>query len=165
VEINPNDLILPTIRAMGGRDDVLVVAILGWKDASLTGFLQEGETLPKNARVADYLSYDAVLEHASLWVHNGGFGACSHGIVHGVPMVVAGEGMDKTENARRVAWSGVGVDLGTGRPGVEMVRRAIDTVLGDRGFEERVRGLKRESDGLGCVEMVHVELMRMADSC
>ena len=49
---------------------------------------------------------DAALAHADAWVHNGGFGAVCHGLAHGVPQVVAGEGMDKGENAARVARSG-----------------------------------------------------------
>ncbi len=213
VEINPEDLILPTIRAFAPpsppstsssssspatattgssssasavvvtgttpapsltSDNVLVIAILGWKGACLTYTASPPSSpppppprppapspnktsstataaatattiataaqaedddndehsaanrrghhtpsspspspspLPSNARVADYLSYDAALAHADAWVHNGGYGAVCHGLAHGVPMVVAGEGMDKGENARRVAWSGVGVDL------------------------------------------------------
>jgi UDP:flavonoid glycosyltransferase YjiC (YdhE family) len=103
VEINPRHLIIPTIQAFAEREDILVVAILGWKDAKLSDFIK----VPSNARVADCLSYDAALEHANVWVHNAGYGAVNHGIAHGiahgVPMVVAGGGMDKTENARRVA--------------------------------------------------------------
>ncbi|KAI0884051.1 uncharacterized protein GGS22DRAFT_164747, partial [Annulohypoxylon maeteangense] len=74
VEINPYDLIIPTIQAFSSREDVLVVAILGWKDASLSTYDHSLKT-PPNARIADYLSYDAVLAHADVWVHNAGFGA------------------------------------------------------------------------------------------
>ena len=80
---------------------------------------------PVNVRVADYLTYDAALSHADAWVHNGGFGAVCHGLAHGVPQVVAGEGMDKGENAAHVARSGCGVDLRTGRPGPDAVARAV----------------------------------------
>lgn len=71
VETNPYDLIIPTIQAMMGREDVLVVAIMGRKGASLP----EEFDVPDNARVTDYLHYDAILPHASVWVHNGGYGA------------------------------------------------------------------------------------------
>lgn len=43
----------------------------------------------------------------------------------GVPLVVAGASLDKPEVARRVAWSGVGKNLHTGRPGAGRVRRAV----------------------------------------
>ncbi|KKY32820.1 putative udp-glucuronosyl udp-glucosyltransferase [Diaporthe ampelina] len=87
VETDPNDLIIPTIEALRERDDVLVAAIMGRKGAALPADFE----VPRNALVTDYLHYDAVLPHADVWVHNGGYGAITHGIAHGVPMVVAGE--------------------------------------------------------------------------
>jgi UDP:flavonoid glycosyltransferase YjiC (YdhE family) len=159
--------------------DVLVIAILGWAGATLAlsdavatptgtdgaagpaGAVAGPKLPPDNARVADFLSYDAVLAHADAWVHNAGFGAVNHGIAHGVPMVVAGEGMDKTENARRVAWSGVGIDLGTARPTRHMVRRAVDTVLEDGSWRERVGALRRESEELDPCGIIHEELLRL----
>ncbi|XXG99608.1 phospholipase C type enzyme [Hypoxylon texense] len=158
VEINPHDLIIPTLRAFAPRaDDVLVVAILGWKDANLSKYDIQA---PSNARIADYLSYDAVLAHADVWIHNAGFGAVNHGIANGVPMVVAGEGMDKTENSRRVAWSGIGVDLGTATPSAEQVRDAVESVLRDERYTGRVRELQKESEEIDCFDIVHRELLK-----
>lgn len=163
VEVDPNDLIIPTIRAFADRDqDVVVIAILGWKDASLVGLMPDGAVVPGNARVADYLNYDAVLEHADVWVHNAGFGAVNHGIAHGIPMVVAGEGMDKTENARRVEWSGIGVDLATARPSVEQVRDAVEFTLRDGGFHRRIEVLRRQSEVLNPFDIISEDLDRMA---
>ncbi|KAK9795975.1 putative Glycosyltransferase family 28 N-terminal domain-containing protein [Seiridium cardinale] len=159
VETNPNDLIIPTIQAFADRDDVLIVAVLGWKDAKLSDFIK----VPSNARVADYLSYDAALEHSDVWVHNAGFGAINHGIAHGVPMVVAGEGMDKTENARRVAWSGIGVDLGTAKPSIEQVKAAIKIVLREESYTSRVKVLQRQSEELDCIGLVHSELTKLIE--
>ncbi|KAI0835866.1 glycosyltransferase family 1 protein [Hypoxylon sp. FL0890] len=161
VEINPHDLIIPTLRAFAYRDDVYVVAILGWKGASLSGY--EGE-IPSNARIADYLSYDAALAHADVWVHNAGFGAINHGIANGVPMVVAGEGMDKTDNSRRVTWAGIGVDLGCAQPSAEQVRQGVERVLQDEHFTNRIRELQEESKKLDCFGMIHNELLRIADT-
>ncbi|KAH8668815.1 hypothetical protein BX600DRAFT_435332 [Xylariales sp. PMI_506] len=158
VEINPEDLILPTLRAFAERQDVLVVAILGWKDAKLPGL----ERPPSNARIADYLSYDLALEQSDVWVHNAGFGAVNHGIAHGVPMVVAGEGMDKTENARRVASSGIGIDLGSSKPSVDQVRQAVEQVLGESSFRERIGVLKKQSEDIDCLATIHQELLRKA---
>ncbi|KAI2620953.1 glycosyltransferase family 1 protein [Hypomontagnella submonticulosa] len=160
VEINPHDLIIPTLRAFASREDVLVIAILGWKDASLASY---GVEVPTNARIADYLSYDAVLEHADVWVHNAGFGAVNHGIANGVPMVVAGEGMDKTENARRVAWSGIGVDLGCAKPSVEQVRKGVERVLQDERFAKRIQELRKESEEIDCSATIHNELLRIME--
>ncbi|KAI1454171.1 glycosyltransferase family 1 protein [Annulohypoxylon moriforme] len=163
VEINPHDLIIPTLQAFSSREDVLVVAILGWKDASLSTYDPSIKT-PPNARIADYLSYDAVLAHADVWVHNAGFGAVNHGIANGVPMVVAGEGMDKTENARRVAWSGIGVDLGCSRPSAEQVREGVERVLQDEKFTKNIHKLRKQSEEMDCFSIVHEELLRIAET-
>jgi len=157
VETDPWELILPTIFALSEREDVLAVAILGRKGASLPP--QHGKPLPSNARVTDYLHYDAVLPHAHIWVHNGGYGAVQHGIANGVPMVVGGEGQDKTENAKRIAYSGIGVNLGTAKPEVEDVRRAVEAVLDDPSYREQVELLKEEAEELDCFSAVERAVM------
>lgn len=159
VECDPEELILPTIRAMAERQDVLVVAILGRRGASLP--TRDGKPLPCNARVTDYLHYDAVLPHAQAWVHNGGMGAVQHGIAHGVPMVVAGEGQDKTENAKRMAYSGAGVDLATARPDAGDVRKAVEDVLDMPSYRERVEVLRKEADQFDCYSAVERALSKL----
>lgn len=157
VETDPNDLIIPTIEALRGRDDVQVVAIMGRKGATLPdGFAQS-----RNALVTDYLHYDAVLPYAHVWVHNGGYGAITHGIAHGVPMVVAGEGQDKPENVKRVRFSGIGVGLGTPKPGVENLKISLDAVLGDARFKTRVEVLRQETEDLDCFGRVEDALLKV----
>ncbi|KAB5578860.1 UDP-Glycosyltransferase/glycogen phosphorylase [Coniochaeta sp. 2T2.1] len=152
VETDPWELILPTIWAMSEREDVLVVAILGRKGATLPS--DDGKALPSNAKVTDYLHYDAVLPHAHAWVHNGGYGAVQHGIANGVPMVVAGEGQDKTENVKRVSYSGAGVDLGTAKPEVADVKTAVEAVLDIPSYRERIELLRKEAAELDCYSAV-----------
>lgn len=156
VETDPNDLIIPTIEALRERDDVLVVAIMGRKGAALPADFEA----PRHALVTDYLHYDAVLPHADVWVHNGGYGAITHGIAHGVPMVVAGEGQDKPENVRRVRYSGIGVGLGTPRPGVENLKVSLDAVLGDARFKTRVEVLRQETEDLDCFGRVEDAILQ-----
>lgn len=158
VETDPTDLIIPTIDAMRDRDDVLVVAIMGRKGATLPASFP----LPENARVTDYLHYDSILPYASAWVHNGGYGAVTHGVAHGVPMVVAGEGQDKPENIRRVQYSGIGVGLTTPKPGVEEIRKGLEDVLGDEKYKTRVLQLKKETEELDCFGSVERAISRRA---
>lgn len=177
VETDPTDLIIPTLEAMRDRTDVLVVAILGRKGAQLrppptTGTNNHNSSssssssffvVPANARVTDYLPYDAILPYASAWVHNGGYGAVTHGVAHGVPMVVAGEGQDKPENIRRVQYSGIGVGLATARPGVDALRDGLARVLGEGArYRERVLQLKRETEALDCFGGVERALLSAA---
>ncbi|ROV94996.1 hypothetical protein VMCG_08310 [Cytospora schulzeri] len=160
VETDPNDLIIPTIEAMRGRDDVLVVAIMGRRGATLPEDFEK----PGNALVTDYLNYDAVLPYASAWVHNGGYGAITHGIAHGVPMVVAGEGQDKTENVKRIRFSGVGAGLGTPRPGEKNIEASLEAVLGQGKFHDRVQVLKKETEDLDCFGRIEKEVLRALNS-
>ncbi|KAI6379820.1 hypothetical protein MCOR25_001953 [Pyricularia grisea] len=133
VEADANELIVPTLQAATrlAQEESLnlfLVVILGVRNATLPSSVC---TVPPNVGVVDYLRYGAVLPYADVWVHNGGYGAVSQGIAEGVPMIVAGEGQDKAENARRVAWSGIGLDLKTARPTAEQVADAILEVLRD----------------------------------
>lgn len=160
VETDPSELILPTLHWLGDREDVITVAILGRRGASLPSELD----LPSNARIADFLQYDAVLPHADLWIHNGGYGATMHGLAHGVPMVIAGEGQDKPESAKRVAWSGVGVDLDSARPGIERLGAAIEEVLGQERYKITAKRMKILSEQMDCFGNVEQELLGLIET-
>ncbi len=162
VETEPTELIVPTLRVLGGDEGVLAVAVLGVRGASLK------TALPGNARVADYLAYDAVLPYADLWVHNGGYGATMHGIAHGVPMVVAGDTQDKPESAKRVQHSGLGVDLGTARPADDALRRAITAVLSDADggrYTATARAMQAEALALDCFGSVEAMVEEQVALC
>lgn len=151
VETNPYDLIIPTIEAMRNREDVIVAAIMGRKGAALP----DGFDVPENARVTDYLHYDAILPYAQVWVHNGGYGAITHGVAHGVPMVVAGEGQDKSENIKRIRHSNIGVGLGTPKPSMKDLKLSLDDVLSNKTYRNRVEQLRQETIDLDC--FAHIE--------
>ena len=75
-------------------------------------------------------------------VTNGGYGAVQRALASGVPLVVAGDTEDKPEVAARVAWTGAGINLGTGSPTPHAVRTAVHTVLGDPRYLQRARELE-----------------------
>lgn len=81
---NFDNLVKPTLLGLADREDVLVVAVLGSRGASLAF------EAPANARVADYLAYHAVLPFADVFVSNGGYGGFMQAVMYGVPMVLAG---------------------------------------------------------------------------
>ena len=118
-----DQLIAPTLRAFGDRDDVLVVATTGGR----RGQRIHGRT-PANARIADWIPYSALLPHVDVMITNGGYGGVQHALAHGVPLVVAGETSDKAEVAARVDYSGVGIDLRTATPSPAAIRAAVDRV-------------------------------------
>jgi UDP:flavonoid glycosyltransferase YjiC (YdhE family) len=95
--MNFSDLIIPTMTALAEREDILVVVALGKKGAALPA----GTTIPANSRVTDFIPFDDLLPHCSLFITNGGYGAFQHAISNGTPLIVAGTTEDKPEVAAR----------------------------------------------------------------
>ncbi len=87
------------------------------------------------------LPHDLLLPMVDVMVTNGGWGGVLAAVQAGVPLVVAGGSLDKPEVARRVAWSGVGVNLRSGRPGARTVCRAVRQVLSRPQLRQRVSEL------------------------
>jgi len=133
---DPRELIRPTLRALA-EERVLVVAT-----TALTVGL--GHELPANARVASFVPYQSLLPRVSVMVTNGGYGGVQMALAHGVPLVVAGASEEKPEVAARVAWSGTGRDLRTGRPAPATLRAAVRAVLDDPRYRERAREIADE---------------------
>ena len=133
-------LVRPTLDALADRD-VLVVVTAGGRPIEAVG------PLPRNARSASYLPYDALLPRTDVVVTNGGFGGVQAALAAGVPLVVAGGTEDKPEVAARVAWSGAGIDLRTGMPDAAAVRRAVDAVLAEASYRENARRIAADAAG------------------
>lgn len=151
----PSQLLLPTIAALSQKSDVLVVAILGARDATLPPEI----TIPSNVRIADFIPFDEILVHCDVFVTNGGYGAVQHAIANGSPMIVAGSTEEKPENAARVQWAGIGVDLRTGAPTEAMLREAVERVLGDVSFKKNIMKMKVSMDKLDPVAFIAEKIM------
>lgn len=150
-----NDLLIPTLRALSSHSDLLVMAILGSHNA----ILPPTTTIPSNARVIDYLAYDAILPYASVFVMNAGYGGFLHAMTHGIPMVLAGETEDKPEIAMRGEWAGIAVNLRTGKPTEGQVVEGVERVLQDGRFKERVEEVRRENARMGVFDVVEREIL------
>ncbi|MFV0435110.1 MAG: nucleotide disphospho-sugar-binding domain-containing protein [Leucobacter sp.] len=131
-------LVRPTLDALAGRD-VTVVVTAGGRPVDAIG------PVPQNARVESYLSYAELLPRTDLFVTNGGFGGVQAALAAGVPLIVAGDTEDKPEVAARVAWTGAGVDLGTGTPGLGAVGFAVGKVLGDPSYRSNARRIAEDA--------------------
>lgn len=134
-------LVKPCIEALSSRDDLIVVAVLGKRGATVP----EGFSIPANTHIVDYLPYDAMLPYTDVFVFNAGFGGFMHSVMNGVPMVVAGTAADKIEVSARAEWCGVAVNLKTDAPSVEAIHKAVDKVLGDPAYKKRAMQLRDEN--------------------
>ncbi|KAF5667592.1 n-glycosyltransferase [Fusarium heterosporum] len=149
------NLIIPTIKALSDRGDLLVVVILGKRDA----VLPDDIVIPPNTRIVDFLPYDVLLPHASVFVMNAGYGGLLHGVTNGVPLVLAGESEDKPEIAMRGEWSGVAVNLRTGRPTPDLVRAGVDRILSDESFKKRVEEIKAENKAMKYFDFIEKQIL------
>jgi UDP:flavonoid glycosyltransferase YjiC (YdhE family) len=139
-------VIIPTLRALED-EDVLVVAATGGRPVEDVVRAMGGR-LPSNARVEEFVPYDELLPRCDVFVTNGGFGGVQRALAAGVPLVVAGATEDKPEIAARVQWAGCGIDLRTGTPTPEQVRRAVRRVFADDALRHRSGFLRDQMNSL-----------------
>ncbi|KAL0940095.1 udp-glucuronosyl udp-glucosyltransferase [Colletotrichum truncatum] len=155
VAVDYKDLIIPTLQGLSHRDDIIVVGILGVKEAKLP----EEVEIPANARIIDYLPYDALLPNADVWVLNAGYGGFLHGIANGVPMVLGGDTEDKPEVSMRGEWAGVAYNLRTGQPTPEQVAEGVEHVLANAHYKTRVMEIKRENEELKAFDVIEKHIL------
>jgi UDP:flavonoid glycosyltransferase YjiC (YdhE family) len=139
------DLIEPTLQALAEFPGLVVAA---------TGRAGGVRDVPENARVAEFIPFDELLQHADVLVTNGGFGAVQQALRHGVPMVAAGLSEEKQENNVRLAATGAAVNLATNRPAADDVRKAVDTVVSTDSYKANAQRLAAEYAKLNALEEI-----------
>ncbi|WP_448004806.1 nucleotide disphospho-sugar-binding domain-containing protein [Agromyces bauzanensis] len=155
--VDPHDLIEPSFAALG-RQPVLLVASTGRADDATLPF-----PAPPNARVAGLVPYGPLLPRTDVMITNGGWGGVLAALAHGIPLIVAGGDIDKPEVAARVAWSGAGLDLRTGRPRPRAVLAAWRRVSSDAAYRTHARRIAArlaEHDGPAEVVEHALDLVR-----
>jgi UDP:flavonoid glycosyltransferase YjiC (YdhE family) len=129
-------LIGPTLTALA-QEAVTAIATTGGAPLSAIPVI-----VPDNARATTFVPFDRLLPRAAVVVTNGGYGAVSHALSLGLPLVVAGDSEEKPEVAARVAWKKVGINLGTGRPSAQQIQAAVRTVLADPQYRKNAQALR-----------------------
>lgn len=141
--VDPADLVRPTLEALTDID-AIVVASTGVPGRETLPF-----PVPPNARVASFIPYEELLPRTDLVVTNGGWGGVVATLAHGVPLIVGGGDLDKPEVAARVASSGAGINLRSGRPDARRVSRGADRALADPGYRASARRIARQLAAAG----------------
>jgi MGT family glycosyltransferase len=139
---DPSDLIEPALTALAS-EPALVLATIDGADLAIPR--------PANTRTAGFLPFADVLPRIAVAITNGGWGGVLEMLENGLPLIVAGGDLDKPEIAARVAWSGAGIDLRTGTPTSDAVRRAYLRLIGDPAYAARARRIGDELASLGGV--------------
>ncbi|KAG5944898.1 hypothetical protein E4U59_006651 [Claviceps monticola] len=160
VAVEYRHLIIPTLNALAPGRDILVIAILGKRGACLPTDV----TIPPNTHVIDYLPYDAILPYAAVFVMNAGYGGVIQGMLHGVPMVLAGGTEDKPEVAARAEHAGIAFNLRTEKPEVEHIEQAVKLVLRHGRFKRRVLEVRQENEAMKTMDMIEGAILHMAEA-
>ncbi|MCS7478728.1 macrolide family glycosyltransferase [Umezawaea endophytica] len=129
--------------AFADLDWHVVVTLGGWADADL------GE-LPPNFEVHPWIPQVAVLEHATVFLSNGGLGGVMSAVQQGTPLLLAPEVAEQDMDARQVVELGLGrvVELSTITP--DALRHAVLDLAADERTAAKVRWMRdrvRESGG------------------
>ncbi|KAI9654810.1 MAG: hypothetical protein M1821_005804 [Bathelium mastoideum] len=141
---NPEELILPTIRALADLDVLVVATLVTVKS------LPEDFQLPTNVRLAKFIPFHELFKHTDIAITNGGYGAVQQALYLGVPMILSGEGKDHTATNARVAWSGGAINLACEFPDPKKVRNAVVQMLGaDSKYRRRATELSEEYRAMG----------------
>ncbi|KAK3904836.1 glycosyltransferase [Staphylotrichum tortipilum] len=141
---NHNELLIPAIQSLAGRQGLIVVATLGARGAQLDGSI----AVPDNAIVIDYFPYDVLLPYADVLISNGGYHGVMHCVMNGVPMVLAGTHGENIESSARAEWAGVAVNMSGKQLDRTAMAAAVDKVLADEGYKRRVMELKEENEAM-----------------
>ncbi len=143
---DPRELIRPSLDGLASANVMTIVTN------------PEPIEAPANARVAPYVPYQSLLPHVAVMVTNGGYGGVQMALAAGVPLVVAGASEEKPEIAARVAWSGTGIDLRTGRPRARDVRAAVDRILARTSYAQKARAIAKEMKEYRAPQLAALEI-------
>lgn len=147
-------LVGPTLAALAGEPDLLVVATTGGRP-----FDEIPGPVPANVRLASYLPYEWLLPKVDVLVTNGGYGGVNQVLRLGIPLVTAGLTEDRPETNARIAWSGVGIDLATSTPDSVALRSAVRTILNTPSYRQNARRIAGEFAAID----TRAEILRIVD--
>lgn len=154
-----NQLLLPTVEALAGRD-VLHVATTVTRDPE---DVLPANRRPANLRLERFVPFTELLPFADLLITNGGFGGVQTSLSFGVPLVVAGRTEDKMETNARVKWTATGISVDEDEPSTTALGRAVDRVLADEAFRAnavRFRDVYARYDGAATAAGIIVDTAR-----
>jgi UDP:flavonoid glycosyltransferase YjiC (YdhE family) len=136
---DPGKLIVPALEALKPTDALLIVA---------TGYSKTEElrkAYPQdNVIIEDYVDFAQVLDHADLFICNGGYGSILLSLSKGVPVLSAGVREGKNDVNAHVDYFGVGIDLRTEQPTPAAIARGAARLLSEPHWKQQVARLRTE---------------------
>lgn len=97
---------------------------------------QVPQDLPAQMMMVDYAPFSLLLKHASAFIHHGGIGTLSQGLVAGVPQLIMAMAHDQPDNADRLERLGAGISLSVKQFTPERVTRELLRFLQEKTYRE-----------------------------
>ena len=158
VALNPEDLIIPTLGAIANQPDLLVVVTTGKTVSDSLSNI----AIPSNARVEQFIPFDALLPHVDIMITNGGYNGVQMALAQGIPLIVSGHSEDKPEVCARVAWCGVGIHLKGKPPKAKQILKAIQDILVEPQYRRNAQRLQAEIQHCRPAEQAVTQLEALA---
>lgn len=156
-----SQVIEPAIAGLA-NEDVTVIVATGRPDIEAVKL--PGGMKPANTRIETFVPFDKLLPKVDVFVTNAGYGSVNLALSNGVPIAAAGDTEDKTFTSIRIAWSGAGINLETGRPTGEQIRSAVQSILSEKKYKENAARLQREFAKYDAVEELHKTVNEMLNA-
>jgi UDP:flavonoid glycosyltransferase YjiC (YdhE family) len=118
---------------------------------------------PPNVTVRGFVPHELVLPHMAAVISHGGLSTITAALTAGVPLVCIPQGRDQSDNAERVAASGVGRTVATGAPPAQ-IACALKELLADPAALHEARRFADIIAGLGCGDAAMREVAGLARS-
>ena len=136
---DPDKLIVPALDALKDSGALLIVTTSYSKTEELR------KSYPQdNIIIEDFVDFDFILEHADLFICNGGYGSILISLSKGVPVLAAGIREGKNDVNAHVDYFGVGIDLHSENPTPADIRRAAERILSEPHWKHSVARLRDE---------------------
>jgi MGT family glycosyltransferase len=146
---DPDKLFVPSLEALAGSEHLVVVTTGGRHTSELRRRFPQD-----NVVVEDWIDFHALLPRADLFICNGGFGSVLLALSNGVPVLSAGKLEGKNDVNARLAYAGVGLDLGSERPSAATIARGVKRVLGDPRYAANVGRVRAELESYRPFEII-----------
>ena len=118
---------------------------------------------PPNVTVRGFVPHDLVLPHMAAVISHGGLSTITAALTAGVPLVCIPQGRDQSDNAERVAASGVGQAVATGASPAQ-IACALKELLADPAALREARRFAGVIAGLGGGDAATREVAGLARS-
>ncbi|WP_405009084.1 glycosyltransferase [Kitasatospora sp. NBC_01539] len=120
-------------------------------------------SLPGNLRWSPGLSFAAAVPRAAAVVHHGGIGTTARVLASGTPQVLMADGIDRPDNAARLARWGLARTVPAARWRTADLPAAVRAAASDHGYRARARAVAGLPDPHGAQDAAADRLVRLLD--